>query len=128
MHAEGRKAGGSVPWERGYPEMMGWRKILNGLSNSGMKPLMDGCRIPFINKSGGDGPGLGCREDGTVVARAYVPEFATSQVVPSYDRYLSAIYRNSTTLILPLEVWMLSGCNRPSRTIPSELSCGGNKK
>ena len=35
--------------------MMGWRKILNGLSNSGMKPLLDGCRIPFINKSGGDG-------------------------------------------------------------------------
>lgn len=128
MHAEGRKADGSVPLERGYPEMMGWRKILNGLSISGMKPLMDGCRIPFINKSGGDGPGLGCREDGTVVARAYVPEFATSQVVPSYDRYLSAIYRNSTTLILPLEVWMLSGCNRPSRTMPSELSCGGNKQ
>ena len=117
-----------MPLERGYPEMMGYRKILNGLSNSGMKPLMDGCRIPFINKSGGDGPGMGHRVNGAVVARAYVPEFATSQVVPSYDRYLSAIYRNSTTLILPLEVWMLSGCNRPSRTMPSELSCGGNKK
>ena len=43
-----------------------------------------------------------------------MPEFATSQVVLSYDRYLSAIYRNSDYLILPLEVWMLSGCNRPS--------------
>ena len=105
--------------------MMGWRKILNGLSNSGMKPLMDGCRIPFINKSGGDGPGLGCREDGTVVARADVPEFATSQVVPSYDRYLTAIYRNSTTLLLPLEVWKFSGRNRPSRIMPSNLFCGG---
>lgn len=104
------------------------RKNLNGLSNSGMKLLLDCCRIPFINKSGGDGSGLGCREDGTVVARATLPEFATSQVVPSYDRYLSAIYRNSTTLILPLEVWMLSGCNRPSRAMPSHLSCGGNKK
>jgi len=128
MHAEGRKAGGSVPWERGYPEMMGWRKILTGLTMSGMKPLLDGCRIPFIFKSGGDGPGLGCREDGTVVARADVPEFATSQVVLSYDRYLAAIYRNLTTSILPLEAWKLSGCNRPSRAMPSHLICGGRKR
>ena len=128
MHAEGRKAGGSVLLERGYPEMMGWRKILNGLSNSGMKPLLDGCRIPFINKSGGDGPGLGCREDGTVVARASLPEFATSWVVNSYDRYLAAIYRNSTILSLPLEVWMFSGRIRPSRTIPSNLFCLGIKQ
>ena len=103
-------------------------QIFKVLIHSGMKPILDGFQIPFIFKSGGNGPGMGCRADGTVVARASLPEFATSQVVPSYDRYLSAIYRNSTTLILPLEVWMLSGCNRPSRTMPSELSCGGNKK
>ena len=118
MHAEGRKAGGSVPLERGYPEMMGWRKILNGLSNSGMKPLMDGCRIPFIFKSGGDGPGMGYRVNGAVVARAYVPEFATDRVVYCYDRYLAAIYRYSTSLLLPLEVWKSSGCIWPSRAIP----------
>jgi len=113
---------------REVADMRLWRKILTGLVMSNMKPLLDGCRIPFVFKSGGDGPGLGCREDGTVVARADVPEFATSQVVPSYDRYLSAIYRNSTTLILPLEVWMLSGCNRPSRAMPSHLICGGRKR
>lgn len=128
MRAESQKAGVFVTSGREVADMRLWIKILTGLIMSDMKPLLDGCRIPFINKSGGDGPGLGCREDGTVVARAYVPEFATSQVVPSYDRYLSAIYRNSTTLILPLEVWMLSGCNRPSRTMPSHLICGGRKR
>ena len=82
----------------------------------------------FYFRSGEIDPGLGYRESGAVVARAFLPEFATSQVVTSYDRYLSAIYRNSTTLILPLEVWMLSGCNRPSRAMPSNLSCGGIKR
>ena len=37
--------------------------------------------------SGGDGPGMGCRETGAVVARA-LPEFATRQVVTCYDRHL----------------------------------------
>ena len=128
MRAESQKAGVFVTSGREVADMRLWRKILTSLIMSDMKPLMDGCRIPFIFKSGGDGPGLGCREDGTVVARADVPEFATSQVVTSYDRYLSAIYRNSTTLILPLEVWMLSGCNRPSRAMPSHLICGGRKR
>ena len=128
MHAGSQRLSGCIKQEGIFPEVRFIKNILKGLKMSGMKPLMDGCRIPFIFKSGGDGPGLGCREDGTVVARADVPEFATSQVVTSYDRYLSAIYRNSTTLILPLEVWMLSGCNRPSRAMPSHLICGGRKR
>ena len=59
MHVEGQKAGVFVLLETRYSEMTGCRKFLIGLSNSGMKPLMDGYRIPFIFKSGGDGPGLG---------------------------------------------------------------------
>ena len=98
-------------------------QILKLLILSGMKPILDGFQIPFIFKSGGNGPGMGCRADGTVVARASLPEFATSWVVNSYDRYLAAIYRNSTILSLPLEVWMFSGRIRPSRTIPSNLFC-----
>ena len=128
MRAESQKAGVFVTSGREVADMRVWRKILTSLTMSDIKPLLDGCRIPFIFKSGGDGPGLGCREDGTVVARADVPEFATSQVVLSYDRYLAAIYRNLTTSILPLEAWRLSGCNRPSRAMPSHLICGGRKR
>ena len=128
MRAESQKAGVFVTSGREVADMRLWIKILTGLIMSDMKPLLDGCRIPFINKSGGDGPGLGCREDGTVVARASLPEFATSRVVNSYDIYLTDIYRNLTILSLPLEVWMFSGRNRPSRIIPSDLSCLGIKR
>ena len=128
MHAGSQRVSGCTKQEGIFPEVRIFKNILKGLKMSGMKPLMDGCRIPFIFKSGGDGPGLGYRVDGAVVARAFLPEFATSQVVPSYDRYLTAIYRNSTTLLLPLEVWKFSGRNRPSRIMPSNLFCGGTKE
>lgn len=97
--------------------------LFRGLKELGLQPQLDGCRIPFILKSGGDGPGMGCRADGTVVARASLPELATSRVVNSYDIYLTDIYRNLTNLSLPLEVWMFSGRIRPSRIIPSNLFC-----
>ena len=51
MHAEGQKAGVFVLLETRYSEMTGCRKFLIGLNNSGMKPLMDGYRIPFIFKA-----------------------------------------------------------------------------
>ena len=92
--------------------------LFKGLKELGIQPQLDGCRIPFIFKSGGDGPGMGYRVNGAVVARAYVPEFATDRVVYCYDRYLAAISRNSTSLLLPLEVWKSSGCKWPSRAIP----------
>ena len=69
-------------------------KILESQKETGSKPILDGYRIPFIFKSGGDGPGMGYRVNGAVVARAYLPEFATDRVVYCYDRYLAAIYRN----------------------------------
>ena len=98
-------------------------QILKVLILSGMKPILDGFQIPFIFKSGGNGPGMGYRADGKVVARASLPEFATSRVVNSYDIYLTDIYRNLTILTLPQEVWMFSRPNRPSRIIPSSLFC-----
>ena len=55
--------------------------LFKGLKELGIQPQLDGCRIPFIFKSGGDGPGMGYRVNGAVVARAYVPEFATDRVV-----------------------------------------------
>ena len=82
----------------------------------------------FYFRSGGNGPGMGYRADGTVVARASLPEFATSRVVNCYDIYLTDIYRNLTILSLPLEVWMFSGHIRPSRIIPSNLFCLGIKR
>ena len=93
-------------------------QIFKVLILSGMKPILDGFQIPFIFKSGGDGPGMGYRVNGAVVARAYLPEFATDRVVYCYDRYLAAIHRNFTSLLLPLEVWKSSGCIWPSRAIP----------
>lgn len=99
-------------------------QIFKVLILSGMKPILDGFQIPFIFKRGGNGPGMGYRADGTVVARASLPEFATSRVVNSYDIYLTDIYRNLTILSLPLEVWMFSGRIRPSRIIPSNLFHG----
>lgn len=92
--------------------------LFKGLKELGIQPQLDGCRITFIFKSGGDGPGMGYRVNGAVVARAYVPEFATDRVVHINDRYLAAIYRYSTSLLLPLEVWKSSGCIWPSRAIP----------
>ena len=128
MHAEGQKAGVFVLLETRYSEMTGCRKFLIGLSNSGMKPLMDGCRIPFIFKSGGDGPGLGYREGGTVVARAVLPEFATCRVVNSYDSELEGHCRNALNYSLPLLVWMFSGYNRPSRaTLPNIIFANRTK-
>jgi hypothetical protein len=91
---------------------------------SGKKPKLGSCRIPFIFKSGGDDPGMGCRVNGAVVARADLPEFATNRVVNCYDIYLSNIYRNLTILSLPQEVWKFSGRIRPSRIIPSNLFFG----
>ena len=124
MHAGSQRVSGCTKQEGTFPEVRIFKNILKGLKMSGMKPLMDGCRIPFIFKSGGDGPGLGYRVDGAVVARAFLPEFATSRVVNSYDIYLTDIYRNLTILSLPLEVWMFSGRIRPSRIIPSNLFHG----
>ena len=98
--------------------MISLRRISQSQMETGRKRLLDGCRIPFIFKSDGDGPGMGYRVNGAVVARAYVPEFATDRVVHINDRYLAAIYRYSTSLLLPLEVWKSSGCIWPSRAIP----------
>ena len=60
--------------------------LFKGLKELGIQPQLDGCRIPFTFKSGGDDPGLGCRATDAVVARA-LPEFATRKVVNSNDRY-----------------------------------------
>lgn len=103
-------------------------QILKVLILSGMKPILDGFQIPFIFKSGGNGPGMGCRADGTVVARASLPEFATRKVVNSNDIYPTAIYRYSSRPSQRLDVWKFSGRIRPSRIIPSNLFCLGIKR
>jgi hypothetical protein len=69
--------------------------------------------------SGGDGPGMGCRETGAVVARA-LPEFATRQVVTCYDRYpRKSIITNRQPYTLAGRT--SSGRNWPSRVIPPNL-------
>ena len=89
--------------------MISLRRISQSQMETGRKRLLDGCRIPFIFKSGGDGQGMGYRVNGAVVARAYVPKFATDRVVYCYDRYLAAIYRNFTisTTTRSLEVFRM---------------------
>ena len=71
----------------------------------------------FYFRSGGNGPGMGYRADGTVVARASLPEFATRKVVNSNDIYPTAIYRYSSRPSQRLDVWKFSGRIRPSRII-----------
>ena len=58
-----------------------------GSDNPGHHPTGDHVPAAFEFTSGGGDPGMGCRETGTVVARA-LPEFATRQVVTCYDRHL----------------------------------------
>ena len=119
MDAESQRAGVKDGLKRGgLNKVISVWRILESQKETGRKPILDGYRIPFIFKSGGAGPGMGYRVNGAVVARAFLPEFATDRVVHSYDRYLAAIYRNSTSLLLPLEVWKSSGCIWPSRAIP----------
>ena len=125
MDAESQRAGVKDGLKRGgLNKVLSVWRILESQKETGRKPILDGYRIPFIFKSGGAGPGMGYRADGTVVARASLPEFATSRVVNCYDIYLTDIYRNLTILSLPLEVWMFSGRIRPSRIIPSNLFHG----
>ena len=59
-----------------------------GSVNPSRQPTGDRVPVAFGFTSGGGDPGLGCRETGTVVARA-LPEFATRQVVTCNDNWSS---------------------------------------
>ena len=93
-------------------------EFFNPLNFSFFGAGLDSCQIPFIFKSGGVGPGLGCRETGTVVARA-LPEFATGQVV--ICRRMSPDHDSSANRQQPSKLPALTstGRNRPSRTVSS---------
>ena len=110
FHAQNKKEGGV--------RMNPFSEFFNPLNFSVGGAGLDSCRIPFIFKSGGDGPGLGCRETDTVVARA-LPEFATGQVV--ICRRMSPDHDSSANRQQPSKLPALTstGRNRPSRTVPS---------
>ena len=57
-----------------------------GSDNPGHQPVGDHVPAAFEFTSGGGDPGMGCRDTGTVVARA-LPEFATRQVVTCNDNW-----------------------------------------
>ena len=117
MHAESQRAGVKDGLKRGgLNKVISVWRILESQKETGSKPILDGYRIPFIFKSGGDGPGMGYRVNGAVVARA-LPEFATRQVVTCYDNW------SRPTIITirqphPLAILTSSGRNRPSRVTP----------